>query len=190
MSENAGVKKKRKFPIDQTTKLNDVLEHNLFESLNTTYKAPRELVAIVRYIVEYEAKRGDFQFTNTDPFHFKEINKTRIEHAGEIKGYRKFKYAYVEVPLLYNNMFSTAQGTNVSFFSLTRIDITSLKRKLNIGEKIYISFADFPDGFERPVFKRFRSEKEKVVASADQTNVQTIDGKAFGVEESDERGTT
>lgn len=182
---NAGRKTKkaqrRRDKIDQNLTYDSILEHNLFDSLLDSKKAPDEFLGIVRSIVEYENNTGDFQFSNTDPFHFQSINEERIKRAGDIKGFRKFRYAMVEVPLLYNNIYSTAQNSNVSLFTLTKIEITSVTKKLRIGEAIYIKFNDNED-HTNGRFIRVASDKVITVADADNTSTQSLDGTPLGVE--------
>jgi hypothetical protein len=92
-------------------------------------------------------------------------------------------YMHVEIPALFNNMFSTEKNPQVTLFTLVKVDITDLKRKPAKGDIVYVKFKD-PKALTGPSFSSFKQDKQgRSVVKNDDTEPFRIQGRVFGVSE-------
>ena len=178
-SPNVSKQKTAKKTISYEISYEEFISESILESAQRD--KPDEFMAYVREIVQYQADPQDFFFSNTDPFHFPEVNEKRMKNGGFIKNYRQVTYMHVEIPALFNNMFSTEERPQVTLFTLVKVDITHLKRKPAKGDIVYVKFKD-PKDLTGPSFSSFKQdEKGRSVVRNDDTEPFRIQGKIFGV---------
>ena len=182
-SPNVGKHKAAKKRISNEISYKEFIKESILESAQRD--KPDEFMAYVREIVQYQNDRQDFFFSNTDPFHFPEVNEKRMKNAGFIKNYKQVTYMHVEIPAVFNNMFSTEKNPQVTLFTLVKVDITDLKRKPAKGDIVYIKFKD-PKDLTGPSFSSFKQDKQgRSVVKNDDTVTFKIQEKVFGVTEED-----
>jgi len=180
-SPNVSKQKASKKRISYEISYEDFIKESILESAQRD--KPDEFMAYVREVVQYQADPQDFFFSNTDPFHFPEVNEKRMKNAGFIKNYRQVTYMHVEIPAVFNNMFSTEKNPQVTLFTLVKVDITDLKRKPAKGDIVYVKFKD-PKALTGPSFSSFKQDKQgRSVVKNDDTEPFRIQGRVFGVSE-------
>lgn len=179
MSTNVSKNKAAKIKLPNEISYKDFIRESILESAQRD--KPDEFMAYVREVVQYQNDRQDFFFSNTDPFHFPEVNEKRMMYSGFIKNYEDVTYMHVEIPALFNNMFSTVKNPQVTLFTLVKVDITDLKRKPAKGDIVYIKFKD-PKALTGPYFSSFKQDgKRRSVVKNDDTKSFKIEERVFGV---------